>query len=157
MWKRNLEMRMQFRSDRGQICENTFDFHPSGFHSILFTSSSGVIPDFSVGPSVGLFSSRISSTQSLPLTYIAPRIHLSLFNFVRRSLGRRASCYMSSWSRRLSPMSSRHRCEAHPSAAMRFLPTRRRIFAVEGFREAEWMSHWSNWMTIIFPFLRAPA
>lgn len=67
---------------KDRYVKNAFDSHPLGFRSILFTSASGVILDFS-GFLLGFV--LLALLQRNPcFSHIVPRIHLSLFNFVRR-------------------------------------------------------------------------
>lgn len=118
-----------------------FDSHTLGFHSILFTSSSGVILDFSFGLFSSRFfnailvfhiSSRVSIYRSLILFVVSRPPHLVLHVIL-------ISSFITDV---IAPplRGASKRCNAFPSYAEKdFVVVSRSV----------WMSHWSHWMAYI--------
>lgn len=124
---------------KDRYVKNAFDSHPLGFHSILFTSASGVILDFS-GSSLGLFSllffneilafhisSRVSIYRSLISFVVSRPPHLVLHVILISSFITDVI---------VPPLrGASKRCNAFPSYAKKdFVVVSRSV----------WMSYWSN-------------
>lgn len=136
----NSEMQKIY-NDKRHVCESAFD--PSRFYLILFTLSSGIF-----GSSASPWSLRVPLT--ILFSHASSRIHLSLFNFVRRVsvAAPRVTCH--------PDLIVYHWCH-HVAAARRIRALQRVSFLRGGEfrgRFATWMSRRPNWMTAIFPFLQ---